>query len=394
MYAKLALSFSITAVILVAGGFLATLLRLNALEDQIVGQRPPAGRPVGLVPAPPAAPARPETPEAGDPKTMDTKGELDWIVDKLQQLDDDIYGNQVDDGKEFYDIQTGLRQVKAILRRIIQGLGDGATGHVQIGWGLAPKGAPLDEATMRAYKKEAETFGITVKEGEVRVRGLLNFSPKVEMPIEYFVTRYPIAGHETLVHLLGNREIPGPDENPYTALQGLATALYKGMLAAGFQPGDPSHPVPDSDPHDPEWALATGDAVYLGVRYQHGDHDNVALATDWVIDPQADSVLPPNAFRFTGSVRSEDPDTGEDMLTAESGGLIVSVWPSPTALVEVALESSLKNDYTYNFARIPKGEGDGPLFLELIFSKTPIEPVGDGAKPIERPAPIPQDEKR
>lgn len=373
MASKLALSVSVSALILALGGFFAVLQRLKGVEEAI------QQRPVAPAPARPAPDTPPET---------GTAKRLDWIVEKLQQIEDDAYGYQIENGKEFYELQTALRQVKATLRRIVQGLGEGTGGRIQIGWGLAPRGAPLDEATARAYEAEAEKFGIEVQEGEVRVRGLLNFSPKVEMPIEYFVTRYPNAAHETLVHLLGNKEIPPPETNPYTVLRGLATALYKGMLAAGFEQGEPSHPVPNPDGRNPDWALATGDVVYVGVRYERNGEEHIALATDWVIDPQAESVLPIDAFRFGGSARGEDPDTGDELLAAESLGLLVSVWPNAAALVEVALDSSLRNDYTYNFSRIPKAEEDEILWLDLILSKTPIETKGEGARPIERPPPM------
>jgi hypothetical protein len=385
MHAKFALSFAVAALILAIGGFFAVLGRLGRVEEAVregAALRPPTGRPAGLVPGESAGAAEEALEEP------DAARKLDWVLEKLQGIEDDAYQYRLDLGQEVYDLQTEIRQLKALMRRIVQGLGEGSGGRIDIGWGLRPRGAPMDEATARAYKAEAEKFGIEVKEGEVRVRGFLNFSPNVEMPIEYFVTRYPNAGHETLVHLLGNRDIPPPDVNPYQALRGLATALYKGMLAAGFEQGEPSHPDPNSDAKNPDWVLATGDTVYIGVRYERDGEEHVALATDWVLDPQAGGVLPPDAFRFTGSARGADPDTGEPQLAAESLGLLVSVWPNAAALVEVALPSSFRNDYTYNFSRIPKAEGEEPLFLDLVFSRTPIEPKGDGALPLDRPAPI------
>ena len=253
-----------------------------------------------------------------------------------------------------------------------------------IGWGLAPSDAPITDELKAAYKASAAKHGVTVEDGRVTVRGFLNFSPKTSMPIEYFITRFPESNHETLVHLIGNKDVEALNDNPYQALSGLSTALYKGLVAAGFKQGVPGHPDMDSDPKDPEWILATGEKVYVAVRYERGGQTHVERATDWIIDPAVDAVLPPDCFRFTGGTRMEDHDTGEEVLSAEAMGLLVSVWPTYTAIVEVALESSRRNDYTYNFARIPKGEGEGPLYLDVIFSKTPIEPEGDGAKPLER----------
>ncbi len=55
----------------------------------------------------------------------------------------------------------------------------------------------------KAYKDEALRFGMQVEEGRVTARGLLNGSQDRAYPIEYFMTRFPDAGHETLVHLMG-----------------------------------------------------------------------------------------------------------------------------------------------------------------------------------------------
>jgi hypothetical protein len=199
------------------------------------------------------------------------------------------------------------------------------------------------------------------------------------MPIEYFVTRYPEASHETLVHVLGNLEFESLREEPYRALEGIATALYKAMVVAGFREGEPSHPDPDSDPKQPKWILATGDTVYVYVRYERDGKTHLARATDWVLeDPESGPTLPEDCFRFTGSLRGENPDTGDEFLAAEQMGLLVSVWPNPRALVEIALESSLKNNYTYNFARIPKFAEGQPPYLDLVFSRTPMEPEGEG----------------
>jgi len=388
VYPKLALSLAVSTLILVIGGFFAVLSRIQGLEEAVQERPVPAASARETTPRKTTAQAALESPEF--------RKKLDWMVGKIEELGDDAYQYQIDNGKEFYEIQTAVRQIKSTLRRVIQGLGKGSGGGIQIGWGLTPRGTPIDEATATAYKKDAADFGIQVKEGEVRVRGFLNLSPRVEMPIEYFVTRYPNASHETLVHLLGNKDIPGPEENPLIVFKGLATALYKGLVAAGFEQGEPSHADPNSDPKDPQWILASGDIVYLGVRYERDGKEHVALATDWVLDPQSGKVLPPDAFRFTGSGRMEDPNTGDEVLAAEMLGLLVSVWPNATSLVEVALESALRNNYTYNFSRIPKqkGEGQGPLYLDLIFSKTPIVTVGDGALPIDRPPPLAESSPR
>ena len=156
-------------------------------------------------------------------------------------------------------------------------------------------------------------------------------------------------------------------------LEGLSTALYKAMLAAGFNEGEGSHPDPESpDPRAPRWVLATGDTVYVYVRYEVDGQPRLSRATDWVVDPATGTVLPEDSFKFTGSLRIEHPDTGEEMLLAEPRGLLVSVFPDRSALIEVALNTAVNNNYQYNWARLPPFKGDGFFYVDLIFSKKPL----------------------
>lgn len=383
MYAKLALSFATAALILAVGGFFAVWSRLG---EAPAPARAPTGRPPGVVPATEEPSASTKASDWENPlETKDMTVKVDWLIKRLDEMAEDDYESYTEFSQDLFAIKREVRQLKNTLKQIVEGLGRGPGGTARFGWGLAPSDAPLTKELKDTYTTAAAEYGVKVEEGRVTVRGFLNFSPKVNMPIEYFITRYPESSHETLVHLTGNRDLTKLEENPYMALKGLATALYKGMVAAGFEQGAPTHPDPESDPKNPSWLMASGDTVYISVRYEHGGETHVARATDWVIDPAAGAVLPPDCFRFTGGTRGEDPDTGEDILAAEAMGLLVSVWPTYTALVEVALESSLRNDYTYSLTRIPKKEGSEPLYLDVIFSKTPVEPQGDGAVPLETP---------
>ena len=101
--------------------------------------------------------------------------------------------------------------------------------------------------------------------------------------------------------------------------------------------------------------------------------ERLARATDWMVDPETGQPLPEDCFKFTGSLRIEHPDTGEEMLLGERSGRLISVWPDRSALVEVALKSAVKNNYQYNWSRLPKQEGSGPFYVDLIFSKTPMK---------------------
>ena len=391
MNGKLALSFAFAAVILAAGGLYAVFYRMGALEDRVAGlSAASAGR------APPKVVPDPRKHDEAQDDVLASKdplAKLDHLVDALGKVDGQLYDYYTDLSSDVHALKREVAQIEATLRQVIQGLGrPGAGGLPGIGWALAPREAPLDEATKKAYLEAAAAAGVNVEEGRVTVRGFLNFSPNRAMPIEHFMTRYPEAGHETLVHLIGKRSLEELRENPYGALKGLPTALYKGMVAAGFREGVGSHPEPTSDPREkPRWVLATGDVVYVACRYERGGATHVARATDWVIeDPAKGALLPADCLRFTGSARADDPDTGEPVLAAEMGGLLVSVWPTPQALVEVALPSALENVYTYNSARIPPEEGKGILYLDVIFSRTPVAPEGEGA--LERLPDAPKDD--
>jgi hypothetical protein len=237
-------------------------------------------------------------------------------------------------------------------------------------WGLPEPGRPPTADTLARYRQEAEAAAVTVADGRVEVRGFLNMSPNRSMPIEYFVTRWPESGHETLVHVVGGTDVADltPDR-----LKGLPTAIYKGLLAAGFAQGEGSRVERGEDKDKPVWVPPTGDPVYVGVRYSLGGKTHVARATDWVGDPSTGRVLPEDAFRFTGSRRVEDPDTGDHALASEEGGLIVSVYPSVNAIVEIVVPSSFTNSYDYNYMRIPKPRavtlGDGALRLDAVFDR-------------------------
>jgi hypothetical protein len=391
MNAKFALSLAVSAFILALGGLVAVHMRMSAVETSLrerkaaVREAPPRESPTRGTDVigtdrdlpPPEEPRERSTDEALASKNALEK--LDFLIEKQQKAADDAYDTSVEIGSDLHALKREVAGIKATLRQIIQGIRQTGGFPEGIGWGLSPRGKAPDEATLAAYRKAAEEKGVKVEPGRVTVRGFLNMSPNTKMPIEYFVTRYPEASHETLVHVIGPKALEELREDPYKALEGVATALYKGLVAAGFREGEPSHPDPSSDPKQPKWILAKGDPIYLYVRYERGGKTHLARATDWVIeDPEKGNVLPEDCFRFTGSLRGENPDTGDEFLAAEQMGLLVSVWPNPRAIVEISLETSMKNDYSYNFTRIPKPEGEGPLYLELVFSKEPMAPEGEG----------------
>ena len=302
---------------------------------------------------------------------------IDTILEKLQELSDDNYDTYNDLAQELVTLRRDMARMRGMIRRVIQGLG--RSGGFE---GLAPqlpkRGLELSADERQKLVAAAAEHGITVEPGRVTVRGFLNLSPNTSMPIEYFITRYPESSHETLVHIVGTKDPEVVNQNPWGALKGLATGLYKGLLAAGFREGQPGRPDPDADPKAPRWLLPTGDVVYVYVRYEMNGATHLVRATDWILDPTTGKPLPEDCFRFSGGIRVEDPDTGDEMLLAEARGLLVSVYPIAGPFIEVALESAASNNFTYNASRIPKPEAQ--LFLDVVFSREQLEPQGDGAR--------------
>lgn len=431
---RLLLSFTVATFIaaLAAVWVLGDLRqRVQALEQATAG-RPARPAPPASAPAPAARdgrqpdgfpPPKPE-PDADAPDPLastDPLVKLDALLKAHQETSDSLYEYYSDMLGDLVAIKREIRQLKASLRNVSQALAQGRPGGLSLGWGLAPARQALGGEVAKAYVEDAKRFGIEVEPGRVTARAMLNMSPNEAMPIEYFITRFPESGHETLVHLVGAGTLGDAQQDPLKDLRGLGTALYKALVAAGFREGEgsrveqPARPAPGAapagegqegegeegmgepaEPTPPVLVLATGDTVYLYVRYVLDGQVHVARATDWVLDPSTGSVLPEDCWRFTGSRRIPDPETGEEMLAAEMGGLLVSVWPNASALLEVALASAVNNDYRYHHARIPKprrpegvpaDQPIPPLALDLIFSATPLPLQGDGARPLEAPAP-------
>lgn len=293
--------------------------------------------------------ARPApTPEAGTGDEPSPTS-LPDLSRKVGKLGDDLYDYYTEIMGDLNEIKRTGKQTQSAARSVLQAMAK--DGQALGTWGLARPGDALGEPALADYRKHAEMFGIKVSPGLVEVRGFLNMSPKTYMPIEYFVTRWPENGHETLVHVTGPVKVDGTLSAD--RLRGLPTAIYKALVAAGFQQGE-STGMDASDPEHPKWVAPTGDTVYVGVRYALRGKTHVARATDWIVDPKAAAVLPEDCFRFTGSRRMEDFETGDEMLSAEASGLVVAVYERLPALVEIATPSVLAGDFRYNFARIPK----------------------------------------
>ena len=280
-------------------------------------------------------------------------GSLGSIEKNLSKLSDDAYEQYSEMMGDLHELKRTSKQLLAAVKGLAQAV---AKPGQPIGtWTLAPPVTATTTPTpevLAAYRDAAIASGVKISPGRVEVRGFLNMSPNAAMPIEYFVTRWPESGHETLVHVLGpfvmNEELT-PDR-----LKGVITGVYKGLVVAGFVEGQNAGYEAGQNPEKPTWVPPTGDTVYVGVRYSLHGKIHVARATDWVIDPASRTVLAPDCFRFAGSRRQEDYDSGDEMLTSEAGGLLVSVYRNPTSMIEIAAPSNLNDNYRYNNARIPK----------------------------------------
>jgi hypothetical protein len=281
-------------------------------------------------------------------RVADLSSRLSELSKDVAKLSSDVYDYYIDDSKDLHELQRKVEQLRTILRNI-GSQGSKAGGPIG-SWGLPSLTAPTKDQVDRC-RRDAEGAGVRVADGRVEVRGYLNMSPNRTMPIEYFVTRWPESGHETLVHVIGPTPFPDLSQE---RLKGLPTAIYKGLVAAGFQQGEGSRFEMEDDPRQAKWVPPTGDVVYLGLRYRLHGKTHLARATDWVVDPRAKAVLPADCWRFTGSRRIEDSDTGDEAIAAEDSGMVVSVYHDPRTIVEIADPSNLRDDYQYNVARIPK----------------------------------------
>ena len=371
MTEKLTLSLaSATFLAVLAGLFLLRGVdhRVAALEQQ--AKRPPRTNPP--LPTGPGA-AAPGTQGPSPLSSKDPLVKLDWLIEKLDSMENDDYDYYKDLSSEVYSHKKLLTQIKINIMRIRQAMVEGGAKGLQST--LPVPGTPLGGEDIKTLREAAAKFGVESVDGQVTVRGFLNLAPNKTMPIEYFMTRYPEAGHETLVHLMGNKTLAFLRENPYDGARGLPTALYKGLVAAGFKEGRPFRPDPDSDPENPRWLLPDGDTVYVYVRFTLDDNTYLLPATDWVLDPSTGKPLPEDCFKFTGSMRREDRDTGDTILAAEMVGLLVSVWPNQSALMEAGIESAVRNNFTYNPKAMPDMTGRELLYLDVIFSAEKMETV-------------------
>jgi hypothetical protein len=383
MNGKLTLSFSIATFIAAIGVlfFLADLrTRVQRLERE---QQAPAAAPTETASKPAGSKQKDakgaSTTDVGDGAdplaSKDPKAKLDWLVKKLDAVDTRVYEGIVDLESELYQQKRDIGKVNLVVHRILDGLRKSGD-YAGFKSSLPEPHKALTPQQRKEYVTEAARWGIHVKEGEVTARGLLNGAQDRKMPIEYFMTRFPENGHETLVHLIGNTDVEEFAEPPYPDLHGLVTALYKALLAAGFQQGQGSHPAraPKTPGEQVPWVLPSGDTVYLYTRWKDADgKTHLARASDWVIDPATGKPLPEDCFKFTGSMRVEQRETGDEMLLAEARGFIASVYPDQAAMIEVAIDSASNDNYRYNWSALPKHDGNKPFYVDLIFRKTPLK---------------------
>ncbi len=331
-----------------------------------------------------------EAAQPPDPlSTKDVNAKLDWLVEKLEEVHTQVYEGVIDLESEMYQLRQEIGRIKVRTTRILEGLR--ASGQFEgFTSSLPDPKTPLTMEQRKEYKAEAERWGMQVKDGLLIARGLLNGEQDRAMPIEYLMTRYPEAGHETLLHLMGKAKLEDFNEPPFPNLTGVCTALYKGLLAAGFLQGKYSHP--EREPKEPfeqvPWVMATGDTVHMYVRWLDEDGTPVhARATDWMLDPKTKGVLPEDAFKFTGSMRVEHRETGDEMLLSEGNGFLVSAYPDRSALIEVAVPSVIGGHLAYNWSRLPKHTPGKPFYVDLLFSRTPLtkEAIAAAARKQDEP---------
>ena len=174
----------------------------------------------------------------------DLKVKIDWLIRRIEEMAEDDYDSYTEFSQDLFAIKREVRQLKSTLKQIVEGLGRGPGGTARFGWGLAPADAPLTQELKDTYVTAAAEHGVKVEEGRVTVRGFLNFSPKVSMPIEYFITRFPESSHETLVHLIGDtrsrRSRGEPLHGPQGPRDGALQGPGRGRASGRARPRTPT----------------------------------------------------------------------------------------------------------------------------------------------------------
>ena len=152
------------------------------------------------------APSKRRDPRGADAdKAEPAAGTVASLEKKVQKLSEDAYDQYSELMGDIHQIKQTTKQTQSAVRNLAQQIAK--PGSAAGAWGLAPAKAPLTPELLAGYRAESESYGVKIEAGRVEVRGFLNMSPNTAMPIEYFVTRWPESGHETLVHVLGKLPI-------------------------------------------------------------------------------------------------------------------------------------------------------------------------------------------
>ncbi|NDC62571.1 MAG: hypothetical protein EBZ59_00965 [Planctomycetia bacterium] len=128
----------------------------------------------------------------------------------------------------------------------------------------------------------------------------------------------------------------GKEHESVVSVRSTARLVHAALLAIGLEPG---HPVS----FDPEYVPASGPVVAVTMRWQEAsDEWREAPAQDWIRDTRSGAAMG-ERWVFAGSGFWTDPTDGKEYYQAD-GGDLVCVSNTPTAMLDLPIESSQSNE--------------------------------------------------
>ena len=372
-------------------GVAALLFLVRGLTARVVDLEAQLARPKSDSAANSNSPATPESaPDSmdGDEPTdgnilenPDLAAKLNWLIEKLEEVEDANYEADTDIQDTLFNLERNDAKIITRLRRL------GGSKNIP------ESGRALTNEERAAALAAAAAQGIDVKVGRVSIRAVLNaYSLRrhgTKYPFELLAARYPSEkDYETLILVVGNRTPEDLQQVRYAESKAATLALYMAMRAAGFLEGEGTRVDPASeDPKKPNILLASGDVVYMYARYKYKDKVYIERINDWLTDGETGEALPADAFRFTGSPRTEDSETGDQTVVAALTGTIASQYPNPRSLIEIAHRGALKVAVGFSAAAIPRPLIESHFFVDFILTKEPIAFTPRDQLPTFPPAP-------
>ncbi len=123
--------------------------------------------------------------------------------------------------------------------------------------------------------------------------------------------------------------------------------IHAGLLLTGAEPGQPVQ-------FRPEFQPPSGTSLNIQLEWEQAGQTKTADARTWVRDEETGKILP-QRWVFVGSMKYQDPQTGEELYAADGGDLI-TVANFSSAIIDVPFASSAEDTargFVANTPQIP-----------------------------------------